>query len=127
VAWRVFTNNACRSLRTPGSPFANSAVIGSLRFKRSSSGFLTLASGASLATSRVRLKKRVLVPAACRACAAVGQRARRHLRRAIRDSRSGGRPDSGTEAALKTGELNYRVMGMLDAANTGAYGHPSTH
>jgi hydroxylamine reductase len=28
-------------------------------------------------------------------------------------------------AALKTGELNYRVMEMLDAANTGAYGHPS--
>ncbi len=26
--------------------------------------------------------------------------------------------------ALKTGELNFRVMGLLDAANTGAYGHP---
>ena len=38
-------------------------------------------------------------------------------------------PASGQEAllqaALKTGELNYRVMEMLDAANTGAYGHPS--
>jgi hydroxylamine reductase len=38
-------------------------------------------------------------------------------------------PASGEEAliqaALKTGELNYRVMEMLDAANTGAYGHPS--
>jgi hydroxylamine reductase len=29
------------------------------------------------------------------------------------------------QAALKTGELNYRVMQMLDAANTGAYGNPS--
>ena len=28
------------------------------------------------------------------------------------------------QAALKTGALNYRVMEMLDAANTGAYGHP---
>lgn len=27
--------------------------------------------------------------------------------------------------ALKTGELNYRVMGLLDNANTGAFGHPS--
>ena len=26
--------------------------------------------------------------------------------------------------ALKTGELNFRVMGLLDTANTGAYGHP---
>jgi hydroxylamine reductase len=38
-------------------------------------------------------------------------------------------PATGQEAllaaALKTGELNYRVMEMLDAANTGAYGHPS--
>ncbi len=38
-------------------------------------------------------------------------------------------PASGQDAllgaALKTGELNYRVMAMLDAANTGAYGHPS--
>jgi hydroxylamine reductase len=38
-------------------------------------------------------------------------------------------PASGREAllgaALKTGELNYRVMEMLDAANTGTYGHPS--
>lgn len=46
VAWRVFTNSACRSPRTPGSPFANSAVIGSRRLKRSSRGLLTLASGA---------------------------------------------------------------------------------
>jgi hydroxylamine reductase len=38
-------------------------------------------------------------------------------------------PASGQEAllaaALKTGELNYGVMEMLDAANTGSYGHPS--
>jgi hydroxylamine reductase len=38
-------------------------------------------------------------------------------------------PASGKEAlvqaALKTGELNYLVMGLLDSANTGAYGHPS--
>lgn len=38
-------------------------------------------------------------------------------------------PASGQEAllqaALKTGELNFRVMEMLDAANTGAYGQPS--
>ncbi len=27
--------------------------------------------------------------------------------------------------ALKTGELNYRVMSMLDKANTDAFGHPS--
>ncbi len=27
--------------------------------------------------------------------------------------------------ALKLGELNLRVMGMLDKANTGAYGHPT--
>jgi hydroxylamine reductase len=26
--------------------------------------------------------------------------------------------------ALKTGELNLKVMGLLDTANTGAYGHP---
>ena len=26
--------------------------------------------------------------------------------------------------ALKTGELNFKVMGLLDTANTGAYGHP---
>ncbi len=29
-----------------------------------------------------------------------------------------------TKAAFKTGELNLRVMGLLDAANTGTYGHP---
>lgn len=38
-------------------------------------------------------------------------------------------PASGQEAllraALKTGELNYSVMEMLDAANTGAYGQPA--
>ena len=33
--------------------------------------------------------------------------------------------DALLQAALKTGELNYRVMEMLDAANTGAYGHPT--
>ena len=27
--------------------------------------------------------------------------------------------------ALKTGEINYRAMELLDAANTGAYGHPA--
>lgn len=27
-------------------------------------------------------------------------------------------------AAMKVGELNFKVMGLLDAANTGAYGHP---
>ncbi|MHB1459458.1 MAG: hydroxylamine reductase [Armatimonadota bacterium] len=26
--------------------------------------------------------------------------------------------------AMKVGELNFKVMGLLDAANTGAYGHP---
>jgi hydroxylamine reductase len=30
-----------------------------------------------------------------------------------------------TQAALRTGELNYQVMEMLDAANTGSYGQPS--
>lgn len=29
-----------------------------------------------------------------------------------------------TALALKVGEVNLKVMGMLDAANTGAYGHP---
>ncbi|MGA2032477.1 MAG: hydroxylamine reductase [Thermoguttaceae bacterium] len=37
-------------------------------------------------------------------------------------------PHHGTDEilgwVLKTGELNLRVMGLLDAANTGAYGHP---
>jgi hydroxylamine reductase len=33
--------------------------------------------------------------------------------------------DALVAAALKTGELNYGIMEMLDAANTGAYGHPS--
>ena len=27
--------------------------------------------------------------------------------------------------ALKVGEVNLKVMGLLDAANTGAYGHPT--
>ena len=26
--------------------------------------------------------------------------------------------------AMKVGEVNLKVMGLLDAANTGAYGHP---
>jgi hydroxylamine reductase len=29
-----------------------------------------------------------------------------------------------TEMALKVGEVNLKVMGLLDRANTGAYGHP---
>jgi hydroxylamine reductase len=29
-----------------------------------------------------------------------------------------------TAAVLRCGEMNLKVMGMLDAANTGAYGHP---
>ena len=32
--------------------------------------------------------------------------------------------DKLTAAVLKCGEVNLTVMGMLDAANTGAYGHP---
>ncbi len=32
--------------------------------------------------------------------------------------------DELTAAALRVGELNLKVMEMLDAANTGAYGHP---
>ena len=32
--------------------------------------------------------------------------------------------DDLTTLALKCGEMNLRVMGLLDAANTGAYGHP---
>jgi len=32
--------------------------------------------------------------------------------------------DDWVALALKTGEVNLRVMGLLDAANTGAYGHP---
>jgi len=32
--------------------------------------------------------------------------------------------DELTAKALKVGQVNLKVMGMLDAANTGAYGHP---
>ncbi|HHJ99516.1 MAG TPA: hydroxylamine reductase [Actinobacteria bacterium] len=32
--------------------------------------------------------------------------------------------DDWVDLALKTGEVNLRVMELLDAANTGAYGHP---
>jgi len=32
--------------------------------------------------------------------------------------------DDLTATALRAGELNLKVMGLLDAANTGAYGHP---
>jgi len=32
--------------------------------------------------------------------------------------------DDWVKLALKTGEINLRVMELLDAANTGAYGHP---
>ncbi len=41
------------------------------------------------------------------------------------------RPDLKTDEllalALRVGEVNIRVMELLDAANTGAYGHPGTH
>jgi len=32
--------------------------------------------------------------------------------------------DSLLQTALRVGEVNLTVMGLLDAANTGAYGHP---
>ena len=64
VASRVRTNMACRSFTTPGSPFANSDVIWSRRLRRSIRGFRLLGSGIWLATTLVRSKKRVLVPAA---------------------------------------------------------------
>jgi hydroxylamine reductase len=33
--------------------------------------------------------------------------------------------DQGVDLAMKTGKINMRAMELLDAANTGAYGHPT--
>ena len=63
VACRVLTKSSWRSPIAAASPFANSAVILSRNAKRSSRAFRLLASGVWFASSRTRLKKRLVVSA----------------------------------------------------------------